>query len=281
MKPILILLFSVTLFASCQKDIDETQNIAAATYLNVAYGTDPQQKMDVYLPAGRSRDSTKVLVLIHGGGWNTGDKADFAEYLSILKQRLPDFALININYRLATGSNLFPVPEMDVQAAVSFIIGKGDEYLFNPNRLSFLGVSAGGHLALLQAYKYPSSRVKAVVDFFGPTDMADMYNNPRNPLVPIAVAAVMGGTPAAKPLLYQQSSPINYVSTQSPPTLILHGGDDPLVDPSQSLSLRAKLTLVGVVSQMAFYPTEGHGWTGAKLDDSFNKIESFLKAHVR
>jgi dipeptidyl aminopeptidase/acylaminoacyl peptidase len=94
------------------------------------------------------------------------------------------------------------------------------------------------------------------------------------------IAAIVGATPTSNPVLYQQSSPINFVSTQSCPTIVLHGGLDPLVSPNQSIALINKLQTMGVVNQYVFYPAEGHGWFGANLSDSFDKIVAFLAANV-
>jgi len=269
-------------FISCQKDLEPVNTVLPEkTLLNVSYGTEVSQNMDVYLPPGRTTSSTKILILIHGGAWNTGDKTDFASYVDTLKKRLPGFAFFNINYRLATGTpDLFPTQELDVKAAVEFILSKTNEYNIS-QKTGLLGVSAGAHLCLLQAYKYSNLKIKAVVDFFGPTDLVQMYNNPASVLAPpAAIAAVVGATPTSNPVLYQQSSPINFVTAQSPPTIILQGGVDVLVAPSQSQQLKDKLEMFGVVNQFVFYPNENHGWYDATLTDSFNKIEAFLKAHI-
>ena len=71
------------------------------------------------------------------------------------------------------------------------------------------------------------------------------------------------------------------MTAQSPPTIILHGGTDIVVSPSQSLSLNVKLSISGVIREYIVYPTEGHGWVGANLTDSFNKIQAFLAANVQ
>ena len=283
MKLLWFLITAALVNSSCQKDPpnDGSTGIAAKTETNVAYGTDAQQKMDVYLPAGRTTATTKVMVMIHGGAWNQGDKADFTAYVDTLKKRLPTYAIFNINYRLATGtSNFFPTQENDVNAAIDFIYGKRAEYNIS-DKFVYLGASAGAHLALLQGYKNTTTiKPKAVVDFFGPTDLVDMYNNPTNPLIPAGLAQIIGGSPTTHATLYTQSSPINYVSAQSPPTIILHGGADVLVSPTQSAALKTKLQTFGVVNQYVFYPTENHGWTGANLTDSFDKIALFIAANV-
>jgi acetyl esterase/lipase len=267
----------------CQKGSDTiVTSLPEKNLVNVSYGTDAAQKMDVYLPARRTDSSTKVLILIHGGGWNIGDKSDFLSYVDTLKRRLPDYAIFNINYRLATGAtNFFPTQENDIKAAVEYIFSKTNEYNIS-QKFVMVGASAGAHLSLLQAYKNTMPvKIKAVVDFFGPTDLIDMYNNPASSLAPpAALAMIIGATPTTNSTLYQQSSPINFVSAQGPPTIILQGGADVLVSPSQSLTLKNKLQIFGVVNQYVFYPSENHGWIGANLVDSFDKITAFLTANV-
>lgn len=281
-----VLIFILAIFiVSCQKKDNPGGGpapLVEQTQLNVAYGTDDSQKTDIYLPAGRGTSVTKVIILIHGGGWSSGDKADLTPFVDTLKRRLPGYAIFNINYRLAAGTtNFFPTQENDVKAAVEFIYGKRNDYNIS-DKYVLLGNSAGGHLSLLQAYKYISPvKIKAVVDFYGPTDLVDMYNNPASIFAsPAALASVVGATPASNPVIYQQSSPINFVSAQSPPTIILQGGADILVSPSQSSTLKSRLQTAGVIHQYVFYLTENHGWTGSNLTDSFDKIQLFLTANV-
>ena len=274
----ILILFSLV-SSSCKKD-DSPEQDMSVTMLNVSYGTNSQQKMDVYLPATRSTTDTKVMIMIHGGAWNSGDKTDFNEYVDSLKKREPTYAIFNINYRLANVSDLFPAQELDVRAAVDFIYNKRQEYKIS-DKFVLVGASAGAHLALLQGYKYSTPvKPKAIIDFFGPTDLVDMYNNPPNALVQPLLVAVTGVTPTAN-TLYTQSSPINFISSQSPPTMILHGGTDIVVAPSQSVLLDTRLQTAGIIHQYFFYPTDGHGWVGANLSDSFNKIQAFLAANVQ
>jgi len=276
---LLSLLFFVTAISSCKKDEGNEQDMSV-TMLNVSYGTNAQQKMDVYLPANRSTTNTKAIIMIHGGGWNTGDKADFNEYVDSLKKREPSYAIFNINYRLANTPDLFPAQEQDVRTAVEFVYNKRSEYMIS-DKFVLIGASAGAHLALLQGYKYSTPiKPKALIDFFGPTDLLDLYNNPPNPLAQPLLISVTGSTPTTNNTLYTQSSPINFISSQSPPTMILHGGIDIVVPPSQSVALDTKLFISGVTHQYIFYPNEGHGWVGANLIDSFNKIQAFLAANV-
>lgn len=279
------ILFSIVT-TGCKKDPAlPSGTVAASTQLNVSYGTDPLQKMDVYLPAGRSADSTKLMVMIHGGAWSTGDKAEFNAFVDTLKARFPAYAIANLNYRLFDNvTNKFPTQENDIDASINFLYNQRSDWKYS-DKFVLLGASAGAHLALLQAYKHQATiKPKAVVDFFGPTDMVDMYNNPASVFVsPAQIAALMGGTPTSNTSIYATSSPLNYVTASAAmPTIILQGGLDPLVSPSQSSRLRDKLVTAGVANQYVFYPAGGHGdWNAATYTDAFNKIQLFINTYVQ
>lgn len=281
---LIALFLGITLLFSCKKEstITDPVVVQASTMLNVNYGAVANQNMDLYLPAGRTAAATKVIIMVHGGAWFAGDKSDLSAFVDTLKRRLPDYAIFNINYRLsAFPNNIFPSQELDVKAAVEYIYNKRSDYLIS-DKFVFVGVSAGAHLSLLHAYKYNSPvKIKTVIDFFGPTDMTDLYNNPG--AVPQAsITTIVGATPTSNPLLYQQSSPVNFVSATSCPTLILQGGADPLVNPvSQSGVLNNKLVTAAVASQFVLYPGKGHGddWGPDIFFDAFNKVQAFLALH--
>ena len=278
---ITIYLFLILSLGSCSKNVT-ADTTDAQKISNVSYGADARQNMDIYLPADRNSSTTPLAILIHGGGWSGGDKQDFGLFIMELQKRLPGYAIANINYRLASNNNnLFPTQENDIKAAVEFLLNKSGEYKIS-KQLVLIGASAGAHLALLHSYKHNTnnSNIKAVVSLFGPTELVSLYNNAPNPNIPVLLTGVTGGTPASKATIYQQSSPYNFVTAQSSPTLLFHGGNDPLVPVSQSTQLKDKLAANGVVNQYIFYPSEGHGWTGPNLTDTFNKIEVFLKQQI-
>jgi acetyl esterase/lipase len=284
MKMILTLLISMSIFTSCQRNeqVVVKEDFSQPKIIHdLSYGADTAQRMDVYLPANRSVSSTKSIILIHGGGWNSGSKNDFVTYIDSFQKRMPDYAIFNLNYRLVNGSNLFPTQEQDVKTAIDFIVKNSGKYGINKNKLVLLGASAGGHLALLQGYKYSHPKVAAIIDFFGPTDLVTMFQKPWHPYVPFVLQMITGTTPKQNLSLYQQSSPINYVSSHSAPTLILHGGSDNIVNVSQSKSLKEKLDKAGVKNELVIYPGKSHGWHGPALSNSFDRIESFLESNVR
>jgi acetyl esterase/lipase len=285
MKTILSLLLFMNVATTCQQNetaFAKEKSLPQQNFPNVPYGKDPLQTIDIYLPEGRSSSNTKSLILIHGGGWNSGSKADFATYIDSFKHRLPDYAIFNIGYRLVSGGNLFPTQENDVKTAVDFITANAEKYGVSIEGFVLLGVSAGAHLALLQAYKYNFPKVRAVVDYFGPADLVTMYQKPWHPLVPLALQMVTGTTPDKSKTLFEEWSPVNHITPASPPTLILHGGKDQVVDVSQSKLLAKKLAGAAVKHNLEIYPAERHGrWYGTALTASFDRIESFLKENVQ
>lgn len=285
MKLILSLLLSMSILTSCQPiehafPADQMDG-SAVVLRDVSYGKDTAQKMDIYLPEGRSSDSTRSIILIHGGGWSSGNKHEFVTYIDSFRKRMPDYAIFNLNYRLVNGENLFPTQELDIKAAIDFIAKSSAEYKISRDKLVLLGVSAGGHLALLHAYKYRDPRIRAVIDFFGPTDLTAMYRKPWHPYVTLALQMITGTTPDENAEQYRQWSPVNFVSSSSAPTLIFHGAQDQIVNISQSQALKKELEKANVKHEMVVYPGQRHGWYGKTLSNSFDRMEHFLKENVK
>jgi acetyl esterase/lipase len=283
----LIGLFLSATISSCNKgnSVDGTKDstIVAINMKNISYGPDTAQKLDIYLPADRDAATTKVILFIHGGSWIGGDKTEFNDAIAALRDKLADYAMFNMNYRLANGQNRFPSQIDDIQRAISFIESKSTEYKVDANKICLVGASAGGHLALLQAYKYnKDERIKAVVDLFGPADLTDLYNNHPIPQeARYVLTNLLGKTPATAASLYQQASPINFVNGKTVPTLIFHGSNDIVVPITQSNALKAKLLAHDVKVEMTSYALEGHGWYGKNLVDTYSKTVEFIKKNVR
>lgn len=282
MKVLGLLAVVTLLSASCRKEKEASAPetpLAEKTIIDTSYGTDPLHKMDIYLPADRN-EHTKTILLIHGGGWTGGSKADLTSAIPGLKANFPGYAIANINYRLAADgtTNLFPTQENDVKSAIDFFVGNSQEFHISKD-LVLTGFSAGAHLALLHGYKNDATNnVKAIVDFFGPTDLTTFSS--LSVVQQLILANVTGKTYEADPDIYWKSSPVKYISRQSPPTIVLQGGADPLVPRSQADLLIEKLEENEVIHQLVFYPNEGHGWNGENLMDSFNKIKAFLEHNV-
>ena len=241
---------------SCKKakSIDEV-TLAAEDKLNITYGTNAKQVLDLYLPAKRN-EGTNVVVLIHGGFWAAGDKDDLSLYVKTLQN--DGYAVANINYRLATGSasDLHPAQINDITAAINFISAKAGEYSISKDKFGLVGASAGGHLALLYAYANNSSnKVKMVISIAGPTNLTEFTN--LTEVQKLITTNFLGKTPQQDPALYIAASPITHVSASAKPTLIIHGKEDLIVPYQQATDLKAKLDFYKVPNEL--YKVEGAG----------------------
>lgn len=277
-----LLLLTIPFVLLCCKKETEAPDLPApaVSYTNIAYGSEARQIMDIFLPEGRTVQNTKTIFIIHGGGWTGGDKADMADAVAYLKKELPLYAFVNVNYRLAYNNtvNVFPAQEEDIKNAVAFYLNKSGEYGVSEDMVMG-GASAGAHLAMLHGYKNdPAKHVKAVIDFFGPTDLVALWNGGL--IQQLALLGAVGRLYTDNPEIYVNSSPLNFITPQSPPTIALQGGADFVVIPAQTTSLIDKLTEHGVKSELVYYPLESHGWTGANLLDSYSKIIAFIKEYV-
>lgn len=229
MRKILVFIFLPALFfASCNKD--EWNANKSKVMKDVAYGSDAQQKMDVYLPANRNTESTKMLIWVHGGAWSAGDKSEGASIKGALDPYLDNYAYASLNYRLYNSStyvNPFPAQENDVNAAVEYILSQTEQWQIS-NSLVLAGASAGGHLVLLQAYKYNSAgNIKAVIAYYPPTELTAMYN--FSLFTQLTLYSLCGGAPDTQASLYNSSSPLTYLNASSVPTVFFHGTADDVV----------------------------------------------------
>ncbi len=274
---------SLTLFSCSKKGISTdlasvTDSLSAISFLDVNYGPAGQQKADVYLPALRN-NKTKTIVIIHGGGWTGGDKSDFNGYVSEFQKKLPDYAIVNLNYRLVTyDSTYFQMEENDIISAMQFLQSKTSDYHISKDVI-LLGSSAGAHLALLQGYKHTDIlQPKGIISFFGPTDLSDLFIHYKDSTIPWVLQKILGGTLQENPEVFQTSSPINYITAASAPTLMLHGDADLIVPIAQAYALQQKLDSLHVANKLIVYPGAGHdGWTGNDLADSYQKVEDFIR----
>ncbi|MBW7866842.1 MAG: alpha/beta hydrolase [Brumimicrobium sp.] len=261
-----------------KETVQEYKTDQAYTLKNVKYGSDNQQVMDIYLPAGRSLDSTKVFVLIHGGGWNAGDKQDFSYMFDNMQLVYPNHAIININYRLGSPQKPgYPMQLNDIKAALTFV----KQAKFNvSNQFLLMGASAGGHLSLLYSYKSDElHEVKAICNIVGPVDFTDpAYVDGTNPVTQYFLANLVGPiTFQDNPTLYQEVSPAFNVHSNCPPTISFYGDSDPLIPSSQMNRLHDKLDQMGVYNEKTMYAGEGHGnWNSTNNQDFSLKLVTFI-----
>lgn len=239
---------------------------------------DTKLSLDFY--RAQTSASAPVIVVIHGGYWQSGDNKDFIAMNRYLAGR--GFAVAAITYRLAPRWR-FPAALDDVRAAMEFLRERADSLKIDPNRFVLLGRSAGGQIALTVAYSAKDPGIRGVISFYASTDLNWSWQNPQNPLVIDTrgvLADYLGGSPSEAPANYDAASAIQLVTSDTPPTLLFHGSRDEVVNPYQSDRLTQRLAQAGVPQLNVRLPWATHGFDfvlrGPGGQISLYAIEYFL-----
>lgn len=236
-------------------------------------------RLDVYEPVEPApKGGRPVLVAIHGGGWRGGSKSDYGRSLAPLVRQ--GLVVVAVDYRLSgPGAPSWPVNLEDVRASVRWVRRHASDYGIDPDRLALIGASAGGHLALLLGNGSVDQRdsVCAVIDFYGPTDLAGLYAS--RTVADGALGLFLGGSPGEMPARYQTASPIRRIAPGGPPVLIVHGLDDTHVPLEQSRLLASALEKAGIPHRLIEIEGARHGF-GLKAGsrDLVPDILAFLQA---
>ncbi len=279
LKPVIFNILILFLVLSCSNNDSEViveQPLEYFEELNVSYGNDSDQRFDIYLPANRTLD-TKVMILVHGGGWSAGDKTDMNLFKGLILQELPDIGIVNMNYRLAeTNNNPFPMQINDITAVIEYLKFNRNTFVIDDD-FGFIGTSAGAHLSMLWTYAFDTDiNIKMVSSIVGPTNFTDpAYLNSSEFQNLFSGFGINLTTD-----FLEEISPYHQVDTSAPPTILFYGGQDPLIPTSQGIDMRDKLVELGVTHEFTLYENEGHGWTGANGIDTWNKLKAFILTHL-
>ncbi len=233
-----------------------------------------RQKLDLYVPE-QATNALPLIIWVHGGGWQNGSKDGCPPLRQGFVQR--GYAVASLGYRLS-GDAIFPAQIEDCKAGIRWLRAQAKEYGIDPGRFGVWGSSAGGHLVALlgtSGDEKPfdvgpnlnvSSRVQAVCDYYGPTDLTQMdaraapgarlkHNAPDSP-----EARLIGGPVQENTEKAARANPITYVSTNAlPPFLIVHGDADPVVAHHQSELLFDALKNAGGNVWLHTIKGAGHG----------------------
>jgi acetyl esterase/lipase len=242
-------------------------NTGPIVYRDLPYVTNghERQKLDLFLP--REGKNLPLIIRIHGGAWLSGSK-EWEKPEDFIRN---GYAVASVGYRLSQHAK-FPAQIEDCKAAVRYVRANAQKYNLDPNHFAAWGPSAGGHLVALLGTTGDinefdvgenlsvSSRVQAVVDYFGPTDLIDFHRMPdgtvrSSPDTP--VAKLIGGPVQDNLEKVRKANPIIYITKNDPPFLIIHGDKDKTVPLHQSELLEAALKKAGV--SVTFYTVKDGG----------------------
>jgi acetyl esterase/lipase len=287
---------STALLAACSAKTapvaDNTPAQALSTYditRDLAYGTDPEQTMDVYLPreTSRQRRPAYTLVFLHGGGYFVSDKTKEERYIQPYLQR--GVAVVNLNYRLKRG---IPVATEDLTLALNFLVGQQGSYPLNLRRVVLSGFSAGGHIASLVAvtandptYAHPLAPgigIAGVVNFSGPVGGLDVvesvFMNHTVPLMKDIGLALFPETVGYAPKeVTRRYEPLTYLDPKDPPFFIWQGGQDDQVPPVTFAQFVNVLERDKRRNVVLFVPDGRHSPSPREFDEAYNRIFAFLE----
>ncbi len=238
---------------------------------------------DLHCEIAFPRGATKPLgavIFVHGGGWIKGS------YLGGMTGPIAShgYFAMSIEYRLSDVAK-WPAQIQDCKCAVRFLRANAAKYNVDPNRIAVFGGSAGGHLVACLGTMTDaadegdggnagvSSAVKAVVDWYGPTDFTRLEI--ISPSVLPLIKNLMGVPYEQDPALWKSASPVYFVAAGDPPMFLAHGLSDPLVPPASSTEMDAALTKANVPHQLLLVKNAGHdfGQVGPEpIDPPFKEI---------
>ena len=289
-----------TLFLGSTLQAQETATPVKIDF-NIPYAKVANQtlKFDMAKPVGKG--PFPVVVCLHGGAWKYGGRNELSIGSSWYNFGVPDkslltilaehgYAAVSVSYRLAP-KDKFPAQIQDVQTAIRFLKTNAKKYNLDPERFAVAGFSAGGHLAALvgtasetpefnsKLYPDVSNKVKCVIDFFGPADLR-LYS--ATPMIELMyMVPLLGARFAQQAELYKQASPIEHVSEDDPPFLIVHGTADILVPIIHSERFYKALVKAGVESKLVKVKGAGHGWGGPAALTTIHTTLKFLDEHLK
>jgi acetyl esterase/lipase len=255
---------------------------------DVVYGKGGEE--DLKLNLGRPKDlaaPVPCIVIIHGGGWAAGNRGQHdAQVVELAKK---GYVAATVGYRFAP-KHVFPAQIEDVKCAVRFLRANADKYRIDKDRIGAVGFSAGAHLSMMLGAMdkddglegeggnpEQSSKVNAVVAWFGPTDLTSSDWPDRSGKI---LVNFLGGSRQDKPEVFKRASPITYVNPGDAPMLLIHGTKDVLVPWAQATAMADALTKSGVYGRVDLILGAGHGWGGDELkrtaDATWAFFEQFL-----
>ena len=272
------------------------------THKDLAYAdVSSAQKLDLYIPTS-GNGPFPVVIMVHGGGFMFGDKADGAGLTGVDQLLAAGYAVASINYRLS-GEAIYPAQIYDTKAAVRFLRANAETYNLNPDKFGAWGASAGGNLVSLLGTTCgvaelegdlgnadQSSCVQTVVDWFGPIDFLKMQeqlteagcsaktdeaSSPESKLVGEPIQTV--------PEKVALTNPMNYITADDAPFFIENGTADCNIPPVQNKNLADALSAVIGADKVTYVSLEGagHGGSQFETEENLKLVIEFLDKYLK
>ena len=222
-----------------------------------------QLYLDVYQPAAQR--PVPVIMQIYGGSWQSGTPRSQEWFSRYFAER--GYLVVAIDYRHAP-EWIWPEQIVDVRTALYWLSQEAAKFGGDPSRIVLVGRSAGAQLAMRLAYQEGPSSIRAVVNYYGPVDLAAGWRQPPRPdpaNVRAIVEAFIGGTPNQKPEHYRHASPITWVSRSNAPTLSIYGSRDHIVEARFGRMLHSALTSAGTTSVLLELPWSEHSFDAVPI----------------
>ncbi len=276
-----LLFLTLSLAATRAAELAVPDNVTFERDVPYAEAGGAKLQLNLARPKGVAGPLPAVLC-IHGGGFRAGSREGYNKLILTLAQR--GFVAATISYRLAP-AHQFPAAVHDTKAAVRWLRANAAKYGIDPERIGVTGGSAGGHLAQFlgvtagvkefEGADNPgfSSAVTCVVNVYGPSDFTKSYGKSVD--AHVVLPLWLGGDVETARAKHIQSSPLNWVTPNATPTLILHGTEDKYVAYEQAVWMRDRLTACGVPVELITLEGAGHGFKGADAE----KAEAALLAY--
>jgi acetyl esterase/lipase len=225
------------------------------------FSVDGGLPLDFYPAIGRNgAGPAPIVIVIHGGGWDSGDRHQLPKLNDLLAAR--GFAVAAISYRLAPQS-LWPAQRDDTLAAIAWLKAQAPALGVDAQRLVLLGRSAGGQIAQTVAYTARDPAIRGVVALYAPSDLIFGYENTHEDDMlrsPALMRQFLGGSPQSARANYESASALFHVHPAAPPTLLLHGVNDALAWHRHSARLAARLAEAGVPHCYVALPWATHAF---------------------
>jgi acetyl esterase/lipase len=278
-------------------------SIAGSTYKDLAYAAlSSAQKLDLYIPTPGS-GPFPVIIMMHGGGFVMGDKADGIGLTGVDQLLVAGYAVASINYRLS-GEATYPAQIFDAKAAVRFLRANAEKYNLNPDKFGAWGASAGGNLAALLGTTCGvaelegaqlgnanrSSCIQVVVDWFGPIDFLKMNEQFAETICPANyngassfVSKLVGAAIQTVPDLVATTNPMNYITADDAPFFIENGAADCNIPPAQNKNLANALSAVIGADNVTYVSLEGaeHGGPQFETAENLQLVINFLNKYLK